>query len=143
MNDEYSIVYLKAMPDGTVQAFGDVEALNAPLEVGGGAGIYHQTLSAEEWEACGCAAYVDGGRIALGRRRQDVLQEQADAVRFVRNQKLRACDRAGAALHWESMTEAQRQAWRDYRQALLDIPQQPGFPWGGDPDRAPWPVKPE
>ena len=41
------------------------------------------------------------------------------------------------------MTEAQRHSWTVYRQALLDIPQQPGFPWNGDPDRVPWPVKPE
>ena len=30
-----------------------------------------------------------------------------------------------------------------YRQALRDLPQQPGFPWGGPDDPVcPWPVKP-
>lgn len=29
---------------------------------------------------------------------------------------------------WNSMTPEQQQAWAQYRQDLLDIPQQPGFP---------------
>ena len=55
---------------------------------------------------------------------------------------LTACDKV-SPMRWNAMTEAQRQAWTDYRQALLDIPQRPGFPWGGDVEKAPWPVKPE
>ncbi len=31
-------------------------------------------------------------------------------------------------MRWESMTDGQKQAWREYRQALLDVPQQEGFP---------------
>lgn len=31
-------------------------------------------------------------------------------------------------LRWAEMTDAQRQAWTDYRRALLDVPEQPGFP---------------
>ena len=42
------------------------------------------------------------------------------------------------ALRWAAMTDAQRQAWSDYRQALLDIPQQSGFP-----HNVTWPSKPE
>jgi hypothetical protein len=42
------------------------------------------------------------------------------------------------ALRWASLTEAQRQAWADYRQALLDVPQQEGFPYN-----VVWPVKPK
>lgn len=34
----------------------------------------------------------------------------------------------GNPLRWESMSAEKQQEWRDYRQALLDIPQQPGFP---------------
>jgi len=29
---------------------------------------------------------------------------------------------------WSSMTPEQQQAWSDYRQHLLDVPDQPGFP---------------
>lgn len=39
---------------------------------------------------------------------------------------------------WEVMTEKQKQGWRDYRQALLDVPDQVGFPgsvkWPETPD---------
>jgi len=31
-------------------------------------------------------------------------------------------------LRWASFTAEQQQAWATYRQALLDIPQQSGFP---------------
>lgn len=31
-------------------------------------------------------------------------------------------------LRWASFSQAQQQAWADYRQALLDVPQQNGFP---------------
>ena len=31
-------------------------------------------------------------------------------------------------MRWETLTEVQKQSWRDYRQALLDIPQQVGYP---------------
>ena len=45
---------------------------------------------------------------------------------------------AGNALRWASLSDAQRQAWANYRQALLDVPQQDGFPYGIH-----WPTKPE
>lgn len=40
-------------------------------------------------------------------------------------------------MRWETFTEVQKQAWRDYRQALLDVPQQDGFP-----ETVEWPVPP-
>lgn len=45
-------------------------------------------------------------------------------------------------LRFNAMDEDQKQEWITYRQALLDIPQQEGFPWGGDTTVAPWPQKP-
>lgn len=45
---------------------------------------------------------------------------------------------SGNALRWASLTAEQQQAWADYRQALLDIPQQAGFPHD-----VVWPAKPE
>lgn len=38
---------------------------------------------------------------------------------------------------WEQMDDTKKQEWRDYRQNLLDIPQQTGFPYNVN-----WPNKP-
>jgi hypothetical protein len=40
-------------------------------------------------------------------------------------------------LRWASMSAEEQQAWADYRQALLDIPDQEGFP-----HNVTWPTKP-
>jgi len=46
-------------------------------------------------------------------RRDSLLKETVDSVNPMR---------------WESLTDEQKDAWRAYRQALLDVPQQEGFP---------------
>lgn len=43
----------------------------------------------------------------------------------------------GNPLRWASFSETQQQSWADYRQALLDVPQQAGFP-----NTINWPTKP-
>lgn len=40
-------------------------------------------------------------------------------------------------MRWEAMTLEQQDAWRTYRQELLDVPQQAGFPWAIN-----WPTPP-
>jgi hypothetical protein len=45
---------------------------------------------------------------------------------------------AGNALRWAALSAEKQQAWADYRQALLDISQQTGFP-----HNVTWPSKPE
>ena len=72
---------------------------------------------------------------------QEQLDEQAAAaIRSERNRKLVAevDPIAGNALRWASLTAEQQQAWAVYRQALLDVPQQDGFP-----HNVSWPSKPE
>ena len=71
-------------------------------------------------------------------------QEELDAraatiARMERDEKLatEVDPIAGNALRWASLTAEQQQAWADYRQALLDIPQQSGFP-----HNVVWPTKP-
>lgn len=58
--------------------------------------------------------------------------DQASAVRADRNARLAACD-------WTQLSDAPVDdlEWAVYRQALRDIPSQPGFPWTVD-----WPVAP-
>lgn len=46
-------------------------------------------------------------------RRDTLLKETVDSVNPMR---------------WEALTDEQKDAWRAYRQALLDVPQQEGFP---------------
>lgn len=59
--------------------------------------------------------------------------EQAKSVRENRNTKLAECD-------WTQLADstADKAAWATYRQALRDVPSQPGFPWTID-----WPTQPE
>ncbi len=129
-------IWLKVVR-GQVQAFGDEESLLAAT-----GGKYDMALTPEEWERHGCAARLEDGAIVLGDPDEVVFQRNAEIIRNERYLRLRQCDKV-SPMRWNAMTEAQRHSWTVYRQALLDIPQQPGFPWNGDPDRVPWPVKPE
>lgn len=56
------------------------------------------------------------------RKRNNLLKQTVDVIN---------------PLRWETFSEEERDAWREYRQALLDIPQQPEFPKKID-----WPEKP-
>lgn len=59
-------------------------------------------------------------------------------VRVERDQRLLAVDAiAGNALRWAALSEASQSEWATYRQALLDVPQQSGFP-----DNITWPQEP-
>lgn len=65
-------------------------------------------------------------------------EQKIEDLRRLRNRKLsRFVDTINPML-WETMSESKKQEWRDYRQALLDVPQQSGFP-----DDITWPTKPE
>ena len=65
---------------------------------------------------------------------QQDLEREAEEARQERNSLLAESD-------WSVLPDApvaDEQAWKDYRQALRDVPQQNGFPTDID-----WPVKPE
>ncbi len=60
-------------------------------------------------------------------------------VRDTRDKLLQELDAiVSNPLRWAALTTEQQQAWADYRQALLDIPSQSGFPHD-----IVWPNKPE
>lgn len=67
-------------------------------------------------------------------------QEVIDAARALRDQKLRAfdADLYRNEIYWATLTESQRTERLAYRQLLLDLTEQPGFPVAID-----WPVVPE
>ena len=55
---------------------------------------------------------------------------EAGKVRALRDQLLNDCDvRYCNPELWSAMGEAEKQAWREYKQALRDIPEQEGFPF--------------
>ena len=135
-------VYLKIMSDGTVRALADKATVNAPMEYGGGGGSYDMEISTETWVENECLARVRDGKIFLGKTQDEKQAEWEAAIRAERDRRLRACDKM-SMLHWNVLTDYQKAVWIAYRQALLDIPEQDGFPWGGDEKAAPWPEKPE
>tara|TARA_R110002096_G_scaffold29150_1_gene87882 strand:+ start:188 stop:538 length:351 start_codon:yes stop_codon:yes gene_type:complete len=62
----------------------------------------------------------------------------AAQVRADRNGRLIEVDAiAGNALRWAELTSDKQAEWATYRQELLDVPQQDGFP-----DSVTWPVQP-
>lgn len=67
----------------------------------------------------------------------ELTQEEFDALslentvkehRAKRDALLQTTIDAMNPMRWETLTELQKDAWRTYRQALLDVPQQEGFP---------------
>lgn len=84
----------------------------------------------------GCAEYVNDNYDALITIYESVEKNNlAKAARDKRDKLLEACDYL-MALDYPLSTAA-REQWREYRQALRDIPQQEGFP-----DNIEWPQKP-
>lgn len=67
-------------------------------------------------------------------------QPTADHIRQIRDNILATVvdPLVSNPLRWADLTADQQQAWADYRRALLDVPQQAGFP-----QNVSWPVKPE
>lgn len=66
-----------------------------------------------------------------------LAMDMAAQVRSERDQRLKnECDCINP-MRWETMTDAQKDLARAHRLALLDVPNQPGFPWS-----VTWPVNP-
>lgn len=61
--------------------------------------------------------------------------QQAAAVRADRTQRLKDCD--WTMLAYAPISFTQLTTWAEYRQALRDVPAQPGFPWDVS-----WPQQP-
>lgn len=104
--------------------------------------LYDKIVSSELWEKNKSTARLVNGEIVLGPDPVTVNESKKEYIRKIRDQKLKRCDRM-SPMRWLSLTEEQKNEWINYRQALLDIPQQEGFPWDGDMDKAPWPNKPQ
>ena len=97
-------------------------------------------------EAQGWVATVDGVEIGQEYANGDFVipvptpksqDELAAEVRSDRDDRLTEVDAiAGNALRWAALTAEEQALWATYRQALLDVPQQAGFP-----DNIIWPTQ--
>ena len=65
------------------------------------------------------------------------IEEVSQRARAHRDSLLKEVVDTMNPMRWEALTEPQKDAWRAYRQELLDVPQQDGFP-----DDVIWPVPP-
>ena len=65
------------------------------------------------------------------------IEELEQGVRTKRDNLLKETVDSVNSMRWEALSEVQKDAWRVYRQALLDVPQQEGFP-----NNVIWPTKP-
>ncbi len=94
--------------------------------------IDNNVLLAAMISADDVAAYVPPTQAELD-------EAAAQAVREERNMKLatEVDPIAGNALRWAALSAEEQAAWAVYRQALLDVPEQAGFPHD-----VIWPVKP-
>ena len=54
---------------------------------------------------------------------------KAAQVRQHRNYLLSTTVDSVNPMRWELLSEVEKETWRGYRQALLDVPSQEGFPW--------------
>ncbi|GHV91992.1 hypothetical protein AGMMS50268_24950 [Spirochaetia bacterium] len=98
-----------------------------------------KTVSNADWAAAGGVARIVGNKIVLGKTDAEKREELITAAR-ARQDRLFAdtVDRKCNAARWQDMDEATKAAWIDYRRALSDIDEQPGYP-----EAINWPVPPE
>jgi hypothetical protein len=134
-------VYLKIV-GFEILSFGDMPSLEEAEKEYKTGKLFDIAVSLDEWEANDGIARLVNGKIVLGIPKDQKREKQEEVIRNERYLRLRQCDKI-SPMRWNAMTEEQRQAWTDYRIALLDVPQQKGFPWGGDASKVPWPKEPE
>jgi hypothetical protein len=119
--------------NGIVIAHTDLEA----METLDGVSTPDMTVTEAEWEAAGGLARIIDGEIFLGRTDAEKKAEKETEIKAQRNRiLLETVDRVNG-IRWEAMTGEEKEAWREYRQALLDIPEQEGYP-----DTVVWPEMP-
>jgi len=71
---------------------------------------------------------------------EEILNSNKSFQRRIRNELLQSDvdPIVTNILYWDSFTSEKKEEWRNYRQALLDVPEQSGFP-----NDITWPTKPE
>jgi hypothetical protein len=67
---------------------------------------------------------------------ETVLIAESERIRSQRDSFLADMDSI-SSIRWAMMAKTQQTAWKKYRQALLDVPEQSGFPFAVN-----WPLLP-
>lgn len=70
-------------------------------------------------------------------RKRNLKKRALRKLRAKRDARLRKMDGQLSPMRWDALTPEQQQAWRDYRQALLDLPANTT-----DPENITWPTPP-
>ena len=99
----------------------------------GGAAFDVAALYAEMGADPATAAYVPPTQAELDAAQAQIVRSARDAILANEVDPL-----VSNPLRWAGLTAEKQTAWADYRQALLDVPQQSGFP-----NNIVWPTKPE
>jgi hypothetical protein len=120
--------------NGMVIAHTDLAAMEA-LD---GISTPDMAMTEAAWGAAGGLARIIGGEIVLGKTAEEQRAEKEEEIRAQRERILReTVDRVNGPW-WEAMAEGEKAAWRAYRQALLDLPEQEGYPFNLS-----WPARPD
>jgi hypothetical protein len=119
--------------DGLVITHTDLGAMEA-LD---GIGTPDMTITEAEWDAAEGLARIIGGKIFLGKTDAERRSEKEEEIRAKRDRILLGTVDRVNSLWRETMPEGEKARWREYRQALLDIPEHPGYP-----DTVVWPEVP-
>lgn len=135
------LIYLKVNKE-QISAYGDMASLQAAEDEMKTGRLFDFSVTSEEWNMAECTARIVNGKVVLGLPPDIIAARQEDAIRTERDIRLRKCDKM-SPMRWNVLTEDQKKEWADYRIALLNIPQQDGFPWGGNIENAPWPKEPD
>lgn len=84
-------------------------------------------------------AEIVGSGVEIASCQPKSTEQLAQEVRWGRDERLKELDKVVSnPLRWGSYTPEQQNELAEYRQALLDVPQQDGFPHS-----VKWPVPPE
>jgi hypothetical protein len=94
--------------------------------------IDNSALLAAMTSAGDVAAYVPPTQAELGEIASQVVRAERDMKLASEVDPI-----AGNALRWAALSAEEQAAWAAYRQALLDVPQQSGFP-----HNVTWPTRP-
>ena len=128
--------------DEVLEALGADVIFEGPQATGGTVYQYSQAAGVEQINGKWYTKYVLGPIFTDGETTATEQEaaykaakdaEQAKSVRTARDEKLKDSD-------WTQIADApvDKEIWATYRQALRDVPIQPGFPW-----EVTWPTQPE